>query len=278
MGDLGKDVDAGTGIMDARPVEAGSADMRMHMGADSSTGADAGADMSTSADTQRGAHPFPFSFNDQQFFAAVSSSAPLTLACGSKSDLSITEHKEPAAIVNNCGTGTTTLTRVRLGGDGGGNGSVREGYRCGGSGTMNIADSWLEAKGEGADHADTIQCYDPNNSPTAVMNITNTTIRAYTTAATAGLFVADSYALDLHITNVLFWGGPYGLRVHTDGRPGSLYMNNVCFYGEGASSHSFGAGPYLLNPFPPTIAEWNNVNWCTIENGELVVHGSLSPP
>ena len=51
-----------------------------------------------------------------------------------------------------------------------------------------------------------IQCYDPNNSPTAVMNITNTTIRAYTTAATAGLFVADSYALDLHVTNVTLLG------------------------------------------------------------------------
>ena len=33
-------------------------------------------------------------------------------------------------------------------------------------------------------------------------------------------------------------------------------MNNVCFYGEGASNHSFGAGPYLMNPFPARLL-WN---------------------
>ena len=225
-----------------------------------------------------GTHPFPFSFDDPQFFANVSPSAPFSLDCTTQADRSVTEPQEPAAIVNNCGAGTSTLTRVRLGGDGGTNGNVREGYRCGGSGTMNIAESWLEAKGEGADHADVIQCYDPNNSPTAVMNLNRTTIRAYSTSATAGAFIADDYSLELHVDSVMFWGGPYGLRFHTDGHPGFLYMNDVCFYGEGDQNHSFSSGPFLMNPFPPTIVEWNNVNWCTIENGQLVIHGAIPQP
>ena len=155
---------------------------------------------------------------------------------------------------------------------------MREGYRCGGSNaTMNIVDSWLESKGVGDDHADTIQCYHPNNSP-SVMNLSNTTVRAYNGAATAGLFVADAYAVELHLTDVLFWGGPYGLRFHTDGRPGSLYMKDVCFYGQGPSNHSFGYSPFLLNPTPPVIQQWENVNWCTIENGALVVHGAIARP
>lgn len=226
-----------------------------------------------------GSHPFPFSFDDPQFFAQVATASPFSLGCTARSDLSIVaENNGNAVISNNCGSGTSTITRVRLGGDGGGNGNVREGYRCAGSGTMNILQSWLEAKGEGDDHADVIQCYDPNNSPTAVMNLRNSTIRGYNTAATAGLFVADNYALELHVENVLFWGGPYGLRFHTDGRPGSLYMKDVCFYGRSASDHSFGYNAFLINPYPPNIAEWTNVSWCTIENGQLVKHGAIARP
>ncbi|MBK8012850.1 MAG: fibronectin type III domain-containing protein [Deltaproteobacteria bacterium] len=221
-------------------------------------------------------HPFPFAFSDPQFFANTSASDPIDLSCNvPRSDLTITEHREPAAIINNCENGVATIRRVRLGGDGGTNGTVREGYRCGGSGTMNIEDTWLEAKGSGADHADVVQCYDPNNSPAATMNVKHTTIRAYTTSATAGIFVADSYALHLYLTDVLFWGGPYGLRVHDDGRPGSVHLNNVCFYGESETNNSFGFGAFLLDS---TIAEWNNVNWCTIHNGQLVVHGPIPQP
>ena len=224
-----------------------------------------------------GTHPFPFSFDDPQYFANVSPSGPISLSCGANlSDLSITAGD--MVILNACETGTTTITRFRLGGDGGANGSVREGYRCTGSGTMNIASSWLEAKGQGDDHADIIQCYDPNNSPTARMNVSHTTIRGYDTAATAGLFVADYYALDLTISDTLFWGAPYGLRFHTDGRPGTLSLRNVCFYGEGPSNHSFGYAPYLLDPYRPAILEWTNVNWCTIENGQLIVHGPVAAP
>ncbi len=228
-------------------------------------------------DASAGTHPFPFAFDDAQFFANVSAGGPLSLACGANvSDRSITTAQGDAVIFNACESGTTSITRVRLGG--GPNGGVREGYRCAGSGTMNITSSWLEAQGQGDDHADIIQCYDPDNSPTATMNLAHTTIRGYNTAATAGVFVADSYALDLRISDTLFWGGPYGLRFHTDGRPGTLGLKNVCFYGKGASNHSFGYGPYLLDPGRPTIVEWTNVSWCTIENGQLVVHGPLAAP
>lgn len=244
----------------------------------SDASAAAGSAIQFGAVTSGDTHRFPYSFTDPQFFLAVTASTPFNVGCETRSNLSVTAHQEPAAIVNNCGSGTSTINRVRLGGDLGANGNVREGYRCGGSGTMNIQNTWLEAKGAGDDHADVVQCYDPNNSPTATLNISNTTIRAYNTAATAGLFVADSYAVDIHLDNVLFWGGPFGLRVHTDGRPGKLYANNVCFYGNSASSHSFGTAPILVNPTPPTIVEWNNVNWCTIENGVLVVHGAIAKP
>lgn len=225
-----------------------------------------------------GTHRFPYSFNDTQFFSSVTTVSPIQLGCETRTNLSIITYTEPASIVNNCGSGTSTINRVRLGGDLATNGNVREGYRCTGSGIMNIQNSWLEAKGSGIDHADVVQCYDPNNSPTATLNVSNTTIRGYNTAATAGLFVADSYAVDLHVTDTLFWGAPFGLRFHTDGRPGKLYMNNVCFYGLSSSSHSFGTGPILMDPYPPTIVEWNNVNWCTIENGSLVVHGAIPKP
>lgn len=225
-----------------------------------------------------GTHRFPYSFNDTQFFSNVTTVAPFQLSCQTRTDLSVVTYTEPAAIVNNCGSGTSTINRVRLGGDLAANGNVREGYRCTGSGTMNIQNSWLEAKGSGDDHADVLQCYDPNNSPTATLNVSNTTIRGYNTAATAGLFVADAYSVDVHLDNVLFWGGPFGLRIHTDGRPGKLYANNVCFYGNSASDHSFGTGPILMNPYPPTIVEWNNVNWCTIDNGVLTVRGAIAKP
>lgn len=225
-----------------------------------------------------GTHRFPYSFNDSQFFANVTTVAPFQIGCQTRTDLSVITYTEPAAIVNSCGSGTSTINHVRLGGDLAANGNVREGYRCAGTGTMNVQNSWLEAKGSGDDHADVLQCYDPNNSPTATLNVSNTTIRGYNTAATAGLFVADAYSVDVHLDNVLFWGGPFGLRIHTDGRPGKLYANNVCFYGNSASDHSFGTGPILINPYPPTIVEWNNVNWCTIENGTLVTHGAIAKP
>lgn len=238
------------------------------------------ADSSTSDDASvTGDHPFPFSFNDAQFFADVSPHAPTKLGCGETlANASITEHQEPAAINNDCNDGTTTVRNVRLGGDLGENGDVREGYRCDGSGTMNIESSWLESKGMGDDHADVIQCYHPNNSPTAKMNIRNTTIRAYDSSATAGIFVADAYALDLTLEDVMFWGGPFGLRFHTDERPGTVSLNNVCFYGTGDNDHSFRSDPFLFNPYPPEIVEWNNVYWCTIEDGKLVKHGEIPKP
>ncbi|MCB9653371.1 MAG: hypothetical protein H6729_04465 [Deltaproteobacteria bacterium] len=229
-----------------------------------------------SSPTSSDPHPFPFSFSDPDFFANMSSSAPIDLTCGSRyANLTVTQHREPAALINQCESGVTTISQVRLGGDGGVNGNIREGYRCAGGGTMNIERSWLESTGSGDDHADTIQCYDPGNTPTARLDIRNTTIRAHTASATAGIFIADAYAVDLYLTNVLFWGGPYGLRVHPDGRPGSVHLNHVCFYGEGDANNDFGYGPFIIDG---TIAEWNDVHWCTIEAGQLVVHGAIQRP
>lgn len=33
-----------------------------------------------------------------------------------------------------------------------------------------------------------------------------------------------------------------------------------------------------MDPYPPTIVEWNNVNWCTIDNGVLTVRGAIAKP
>ncbi|MEZ0314385.1 MAG: hypothetical protein ACAI38_21670 [Myxococcota bacterium] len=211
--------------------------------------------------------PFPFSFDDVAFFAQVTDSAPRELACESVADQSITESGAGSAVVNLCEGGISTMTRVRIGG-----GSIGDGYRCRGTATMNIVDSWIESQG-----GDPIQCYDPNNVASAALNISGTTLSALPGTDSA-LFIADSYAVDVRLTNVLIRGGSFGLRFHTDGRPGTLALDDVCFYGESDSAHSFDFEPFLLDPNRPTIAAWNNVRWCTIEGEELVVHGLIPPP
>lgn len=212
-------------------------------------------------------HPFPFTFDDADFFTQVTGVAAFVLGCESRADLSVTSGGSGSAIVNDCDSGTSTITRVRVGG-----GDITDGYRCTGGGTMNIIDSWIESQG-----GDPIQCFDPENTPTATLNISGTTLSALPGTDSA-VFIADRYAVDVHLTNVLIRGGANGLRFHTDGRPGSLSLTDVCFYGESDVEHSFDFAPYLLDPTRPAILAWENVYWCTIEAGELVVHGAIPPP
>ncbi len=212
-------------------------------------------------------HPFPFAFDDPDFFAQVTASPALAVACESLADLSITDSGSGSAVFNACDGSTSIITRVRVGG-----GSITDGYRCRGTGTMNIVDSWIESRG-----GDALQCFDPNNSPTATLNISGTTLSALP-GTDAAVFIADAFAVDVHLTNVLIRGGGYGLRFHTDGRPGTLALQDVCFSGESDSAHSFDFLPFLLDPTRPTITTWNNVRWCTIENGQLMVHGLIPAP
>src|SRR5687768_18364700 len=74
--------------------------------------------------------------------------------------------------------------------------------------------------GTGDDHADGVQTYSPGDRGT--IRIRNSTIKCGLDAATAGLFIADNWtglrdgSPTLDCENVLFWGGPFGLRCHSD--------------------------------------------------------------
>jgi hypothetical protein len=139
------------------------------------------------------------------------------------------------------------------------------------SGTIRLQDSYLEATGHGDDHADVIQAYSPGSRGSLILR--NTSIVAHNTAATAGIFIADSWKPDLvDLENVMFSGGPYAFRMHVDGYAGShLRMKNVCFVGP------FNYGLYLIDDLV-TIDEWTNVNECVIQNGKLVPTKAIPHP
>ena len=209
----------------------------------------------------------PLSWTDARF-ANVQSSSPLNAvpSGGSVTDKSITETGSLASIrcENSC-----TLTRVRV--------NSREALRVV-RGNVVVRDSWLEAKGISPDHADVIQTYSPG--ATGTITLQNTTIRAYTGAATAGVFVADDWNADLvSLENVVIWGGPWGLRLHTDGYTNAhLRMRNVCFI-----TGSFGSGRFIIDDGKQggggwKIDEWTNVNDCTIVNGQLVRGTAIARP
>ena len=106
------------------------------------------------------------------------------------------------------------------------------------------------------------------------MTVTNTTIVAHNSAATAGLFVADDYAGTFTFNNVVFQGGPFGLRVHADERDITVSLKDVYF-----------VGPFVYDPIyllevngDIHITQWENVRYATIVNGELVPGALISPP
>lgn len=157
--------------------------------------------------------------------------------------------------------GSCTLTRLRI--------QSRECIRAI-KGNIVISDSYLEATGQDDDHADVIQAYGPGNHGTITLR--NTSIVAHNTSATAGIFVADNWKPDLvDLENVMFHGGPFGLRLHADGYMNAhLRMKNVCF-----------VGPFRFRKFFITdfiIDEWTNVNDCVIQNGQLVVVRPIRRP
>jgi hypothetical protein len=148
----------------------------------------------------------------------------------------------------------------------------REGVRVQDNGLCVISGCWLESTGIDAllDHADTIQFFGPNNTDTRIYN---TTIRAHSTAATAGLFWADNCAGRLELNNVLFWGGPYGCRVHADSGTTRIHFTNVFFV-----TGSFTNAATFITPTGGTIVvdKWDNVRECTIVGG-AIVPGTLIP-
>jgi Ca2+-binding RTX toxin-like protein len=203
----------------------------------------------------------PLSWSDPLFGDNVNSGSVTVPKGGSLSNVSITQTGSTASVVL---AGGATLDDIRI--------SSREGVRIGGSGNITINDAYIEATGQPGDHADGIQAYAPGSSGT--VTITNTEIVAHSSNAAAGMFVADYYTGTFTFDNVVFYGGPYGLRINNDG-PGEDYVSltNVYFVGP------FGYGAFLLQEVNAQIhiTHWENVRYATIENGVLVP-GALIPP
>lgn len=191
---------------------------------------------------------FPLSWNDTAFKNVTNSSA-LTLSSGaSRSDLSITDSGGLASIL--C-QGSCSLSNIRI--------NSREGVRCA-SGNINLNWMWVEVKGQGEDHADGLQCYNPGG--TGLVTVKNTTFRAYNVAANAGFWSADGWRGSFVFENVLFWGGPFGLRIHADGYSGATAkLKNVYFV-----RNSFGYGAFDMDI---NVAQWDNVYYVDIVNGEM---------
>jgi hypothetical protein len=201
----------------------------------------------------------PLTFNDSRFANTATVGAQGLSNGSTLSDRSITVDGGAASILCD---GSCTLNRVRV--------NSSEAVRIT-SGTILIQDSYLEATGSGDDHADVIQAYSPGSRGSLILR--NTSIVAHNTAATAGIFIADSWKPDLvDLENVMFSGGPYGLRLHADGYAGAhLRMKNVCFVGP------FMYGMYLIDSIV-TIDEWTNVNECVIQDGKLVITRAIPHP
>ena len=140
--------------------------------------------------------------------------------------------------------------------------------RIGGSGDITISNSYIETTGQGSDHADGIQAYAPGS--TGNVTITNTMIVSHNTAATAGMFIADGYSGTFTFDNVVFQGGPYGLRIAADADDIYVSMKDVYFIGTKFLFEEVNADIHFTH--------WENVRSATIVNGELVPGPLLSPP
>lgn len=205
----------------------------------------------------------PLSFDDPIFTNMTTSGDVQIPDGGTLSNRSITGPTPSASIT---AIGAATITKCRV--------DSQEAVRVGGSGLVRIEQSWLEAEGIPGDHADVIQAYAPGS--TGTIHVTNSTIRAYNQDATAGLFVADNWTGTVRLENVVFWGGPFGLRLHSDvGGDLHVYLKDVYFVGP------FLYEPYLISGQGGTsviIHQWENVRNATIVNGELVPGAAIPAP
>src|SRR6478752_9337801 len=160
----------------------------------------------------------PLSWNDPMFSGVTSSGSVTLQSGGTLSNTSITDSGDIASVV---GYGSFTLDGVRI--------NSAEGVRLGGSGDVVINNSYIETTGKSGDHADGIQAYAPGS--TGNVTITNTTIVSHNSNATAGMFVADDYNGTFTFNNVVFQGGPFGLRLNADDKDLSVSLKDVYFVG-----------------------------------------------
>ncbi|MCA6107152.1 Ig-like domain-containing protein [Bradyrhizobium cenepequi] len=203
----------------------------------------------------------PLSWNDPLFSGVTNAGSTWLQDGGTLSYKSVTDMSGEAAVG---GAGSFTLDHVRI--------DAREGVRIGGGGDITISNSYIETTGQGSDHADGIQAYAPGS--TGNVTIKNSTIVSHNTAATAGMFIADDYSGTFTFDNVVFQGGPYGLRIAADSDDIYVSMKDVYFVGP------FGYDDFLLQQVNAKIhiTQWENVRTATIVNGELVPGALISPP
>lgn len=207
----------------------------------------------------------PLSFNDPIFTGMTERTIQLWLSRGQNlSRTSIREQVSEPASIGMSGDNTVDYCRV----------DSREGFRVSGSGTFTIRNCYIETQGLSGDHADGLQTYSPGNRGT--LTIRNTTIRSHNHDATAGIFVADNWTGTIDLQDVVFIGGPFGLRIHSDvGGDNYVYMKNVYFVGP------FQYSPLLFSDVGGHVNHimlWDNVRNAAIVNGVLVPGSLIVPP
>lgn len=205
----------------------------------------------------------PLTFNDPRF-AGNTVSSPFT-GSGTLLKKTITQTGNTASIVQTGGLLIIDTCRVGP--------PSREGIRV--TSGIDVRNSYLDCIGQGQDHADTIQAYSPGQIG-GIIKLTDTAVVAHNTAATAGLFVADSWGGTVTLKNVMFQGGPFGCRIHADpGKTVSVSLEDVFFVGPFAFDALLisAVGSGVLN-----ITKWERVRNATIVNGVLVPGTFISRP
>ncbi|WP_213287244.1 Ig-like domain-containing protein [Bradyrhizobium sp. sGM-13] len=216
----------------------------------------------------------PLNWNDPSFSDNTNSGFVNMANPGTLSNTSITKAggASVAVGVRYTGSGSFTLDDVRMQGT--------EGVDIFSGGDVYVNNSYIDTTGAAGDHADGIQIYAPGTKGN--LTVTNTTIVSHNQNATAGVFVADDrLGGDYTFNNVVFDGGPFGLRINADAGAGHTY--NVALKDVYFIQDSFGSAPFLIY-VPPgyegatlNITQWDNVRWATIVDGQLVP-GNLIPP
>lgn len=140
-----------------------------------------------------------------------------------------------------------------------------------------IKGCYLEANGSGADHADVIQTYFGGSGGHFSLIVEDTCVKLGMEAANTGLFVADYCNGDVIVRNTVFWGGPYGCKIHPDSNGGNVIsFKDVYFVGP------FGWGEFIINKSlngnVNIIKQWENVRKATISNGKLVPGEAIPRP
>jgi hypothetical protein len=227
-----------------------------------------GAGSSTSGGDSGGggvAHDIPLSFDDGKFTGMTELVMPVVLENGD--DLSHYSIREQGVSYSILCKGNNELSFIRV--------LSRECIRITDNDLL-IEDAYLEAEGVGDDHADTLQAYSPG-ARGGTVTLRRVHVRAHTTAATAGFFIADNWGGSVVLQDVIIQGGPWGLRFMADGADINISLSNVYFIGP------FGAegGPYSFEDYnggTHTILQWDNVREATIVDGELVPGNLLPSP